>query len=239
MKIAISVSAKEKAKGAGSPYFKALVAAGARPEELVLLGPHDAARFRVEDYDGVLLAGGEDVDPTRYGEKKQYDTVKVDRNRDLFEFGLIDRARERGLPIFGICRGIQVINVKFDGTLFQDLEEQKSLKHRQQGGRSETTHRVLVTDSESQLAQSVTGSCPVNSLHHQAIDRVGRGLKVTARSSEDGIVEAVEAADGYPLAAVQWHPEEMVDRPDQRKIFERFLAQCRDRASRRAASTGS
>ncbi len=236
MKIALSVSAKEKAKGAASPYFKALVAAGARPEELVLLGPNDAARFRVEDYDGVLLAGGEDVDPARYGEKKKYDTVKVSRDRDNFEFALIDRARERGLPIFGICRGIQVINVKFGGTLFQDLEEQKSLKHRQEGGRSDATHSVVVTDPDSQLAKAFTGSRPVNSLHHQAIDREGRGLKVTARSSDDGLVEAVEAGDGYPLAAVQWHPEELVDRPEQRKIFEQFLAQCRDRAARRTAA---
>src|SRR6202040_1694895 len=116
--------------------------------------------------------------------------------------------------------------VKFGGTLYQDLQSDTDIGggHKQDTGRHESTHTVTLTEPASRLAEVFQGSCRVNSLHHQAIRRVGRGLKVTAYS-EDGLVEAVEAADNYPfLVAVQWHPEEMADRPEQRRIFEQFLA---------------
>ena len=111
------------------------------------------------------------------------------------------------------------------------------LEHRQTNlgkSRQEPTHTVLVTDTESSLGAIVPGACRVNSLHHQAVKRLGRGLKVTARS-EDGFVEAVESAEEYPfLMAVQWHPEEMVnDSAEQREIFVRFVEKCRERAARR------
>ena len=132
--------------------------------------------------------------------------------------------------------GTQMINVKFGGTLYQDLKSDYTdlqHDHRQSGTRSETTHGITVTDPDSHLARLLrTSSCRVNSLHHQAIKRLGRGLKVTARS-EDGLVEAVEAS-GYPfLIAVQWHPEEIADRPEEFRIFEQFAAKCREHAERR------
>jgi putative glutamine amidotransferase len=96
---------------------------------------------------------------------------------------------------------------------------------------------VTLTDPDSRLAGVFQGACWVNSLHHQAIKRLGHGLKVTAHS-EDGLVEAVEAADDYPfLMAVQWHPEEIADHPEQRKIFELFVAKCREAAARRKAAS--
>jgi putative glutamine amidotransferase len=129
-----------------------------------------------------------------------------------------------------------MINVKFGGTLYQDLNSEAPVEHEhmQSAPRPEPTHAVTLTDPESRLAETFKGSCRVNSLHRQAIKRLGRGLKVTAHS-EDGLVEAVESADAYPfLIAVQWHPEEMVDQPEPRKLFEKFVAKCRELAAQRS-----
>lgn len=241
MKIALSVSEKEKGKAASSPYFKALVAAGAQPSELALVSASDAPLALADEYDGILFAGGEDVDPTLYDESVIHPTVRVDRARDVFEMKLLDRALDRRLPILGICRGIQVINVKYGGSLYQDVKAEREITadHKQAGKRSETTHRITVSEPESILARAVQGSCRVNSLHHQAIKRVGRGLKVTAYS-EDGLVEAVEAAVPYPfLVAVQWHPEEIADLPEQRQILEKFLESCRKRADGRTSESSA
>ncbi len=241
MKIAISVSEKEKAKGNESLYFRALVAAGARPDELELVTTADARRLRAEDFDGAVFAGGEDVDPSFYEEATKYPNVKVDHARDKFELTLLDRSLNLRLPILGICRGTQMINVKFGGALYQDLKSdlRGDIEHKQAAPRNETTHSVALTDPGSMLATAFRGSCRVNSLHHQAIKRVGRGLRITAYS-EDGLVEAVEAADDYPfLVAVQWHPEEMANQAEQRKIFELFLSACREAAARRRARVSS
>jgi len=235
MRIALSVSQKEKARGNESPYFLALVACGARPEEVEIVSAADPRDVKAKLYDGILFAGGEDVDPALYGEQTKYASVHVSRARDDFELTLLETALSRRLPILGICRGIQMINVKFGGTLYQDLKADTAVEreHRQPGRRGDLTHMVTLTDPESKLSRAFQGSCRVNSMHHQAIKRLGRGLKVTAHS-EDGLVEAVEAADDYPfLLAVQWHPEEIVDHPEQRRIFELFIAKCRERALHR------
>jgi putative glutamine amidotransferase len=240
MKIAISVSEKEKARGQKSPYFQAMLQAGARAEELELVAASDSKLVGKVGFDGVLFTGGEDVDPAFYDETPVSPTVKVNHTRDEFELRLLERALEARCPILGICRGAQMINVGFGGSLYQDLKsappppesEAPILQHKQDGSRSDATHSVTVTEPGSSLGAAITGNCRVNSLHHQAIKRLGRRLKVTAHA-EDGLVEAVESADDYPfLLAVQWHPEEMTDRPEQRKIFEEFVAKCREAATK-------
>lgn len=238
MKIAISVSSKEMQKGRQSPYFRALVEAGAKPEELQLVTPMDSSGLHSEVLTGLLLTGGEDVDPALYSETRKYDSVKANRARDDYEIGLLNRALRLSLPVLGICRGAQLVSVKFGGALYQDLEQDWTpetedspvIHHRQSGSRSEATHDVLVTDAESRLAQTLPGKCRVNSLHHQGIKSVGHGLRATAHA-EDGLVEAVELADEERyLVAVQWHPEELIDVPEHRKLFQQFLAECRQRA---------
>jgi putative glutamine amidotransferase len=240
MKIAISVSDKEKAKGAESAYYRALLAAGAKPEELEMVSPSQVSLHSFKDYTGVLFTGGNDIDPKHYEEAIKYpDLVEIDAERDAFEFELFDRAHRHGLPILGICRGLQMINVRFGGTLYQNLNQDLNAEmpgfgnHLQSTPRAEPSHTVTLTDPDSRLGETFGGSCAVNSLHRQAIKRLGRGLKVTAHS-EDGLVEAVESADTYPfLVAVQWHPEEMMERPEPRKLFERFLGKCRELAAQR------
>jgi putative glutamine amidotransferase len=238
MKIAISVSDKEKAKGKDSSYFRAMLVAGASADELVTAG---SPEHRAEDFDGIVLSGGEDVDPELYEQEKRYENVKVNRRRDDFELKLLDDAQASALPVFGICRGLQLINVKFGGTLHQDLKNDTEVEfeHRQKEGRDELTHIVTVSDSDSRLGAVLQGHCNVNSFHHQAIERVGRGLKVTARS-EDDIVEAVEAADNsHYLVAVQWHPEEIAELPEQKRILQQFIEQCRKRAQQKGQSASA
>lgn len=239
MKIAISVSEKENAKGTESPYFKAMIAGGSQPEEIQMVTATSKVLVSSEDLDGILFTGGEDVDPDLYGEEIKHPNVKVNRVRDDFEIALLDRGLGLRLPILAICRGIQAVNVRFGGTLYQDLKKDTALErdHKQQGDRSRPTHSVTVTDPDSLLRGIFAGICQVNSLHHQAVRRLGRGLKVTAHS-EDGLVEAVELADEYPFfLAVQWHPEEMFNEySEQRKIFELFVGRCRERAGSSAAS---
>src|SRR2546428_12257728 len=122
MKIAISVSEKEKARGNDSPYYKALRDSGAAPEELELISAADSSRVRAGEYDGIVLGGGEDVDPALYGEQPKYHSIQVNSSRDNFERALIDHTRDSGVPVLGICRGVQVINVKYGGAPFPGVE---------------------------------------------------------------------------------------------------------------------
>lgn len=236
MKIVLSVSGKEKAKGGESAYYKALLSAGAQPDEIEVVAGVDATKMRDESFDGILFTSGEDVDPAFYGEPIKFESVHADRSRDEFEFDLLEKGLKRRLPILGICRGIQMINVKFGGTLYQDLKGEKELDHKQAGSRRTTTHSVTVTEPDSLLRRLIPASCRVNSLHHQAIKRLGHGLKATAHS-DDGLYEAVELAEDYPFfLVVQWHPEELVgEHPEQLKIFQEFIAGCRERKARESS----
>ncbi|MBX5436489.1 MAG: gamma-glutamyl-gamma-aminobutyrate hydrolase family protein [Alicyclobacillaceae bacterium] len=160
---------------------------------------------------GLLLSGGDDVDPAWYGEQPQLGLGEVNPERDELELRLIAEVVARGKPILGICRGIQVLNVAFGGTLYQDLPRQwkGTIQHSQRARRDHLSHTIRIQPG-SRLQQLLGGEATLrcNSFHHQAIRTVGREL-VPVAWDEDGLVEAVEHPD-YPfLVGVQWHPENL------------------------------
>jgi putative glutamine amidotransferase len=200
------------------PYRRAVEAAGAEPVELPPGTP------ALPDVDGLLLPGGWDLDPSFYGEAKDDKVGPVDRELDETELKLFRQARKAEIPVLGICRGQQVINVAMGGSLLQHLEDHDVRAH----GRSHLAHTIEV-DPGSELGLAAgEHKIRVNSLHHQAIGRLAPGLHQTAKG-EDGTVEGVESDDGL-IVAVQCHPEELTtDLPWARRLFERFVARARGR----------
>ncbi|TMD25783.1 MAG: gamma-glutamyl-gamma-aminobutyrate hydrolase family protein [Chloroflexi bacterium] len=200
------------------PYRKAVQAAGAVPVDLPV------GTRELPDVDGLLLPGGWDVDPALYGEDPDPNLGPVDRELDDTELRLFSQAHDKGLPVMGICRGQQVINVAMGGSLRQHLEGHEV----RQFGRNHLAHTIDV-DPRSELGRAAGDHrIRVNSLHHQAIDKLGAGLVQTA-SGDDGTVEAVETTDGL-IVAVQCHPEELTtDLPWARRLFERFVERARSR----------
>ncbi len=160
--------------------------------------------------DGLVLTGGEDIDPAIYNQPRHPRLGDVDRARDEFEIALFRDAQSRGMPVLAICRGIQLVNVALGGTLWQDIasEVPGALNHNPGTARDARTHPVDITPG-SRLAQALGGTrFDVNSFHHQAIRDLAPGLTVTA-TAPDGIIEGAEGSDQDPwLLAVQWHPEE-------------------------------
>jgi putative glutamine amidotransferase len=199
-------------------YGRAVEAAGA---EAVYLPPGTGALAEV---DGLLLPGGWDVDPARYGEKADAKLGDIDPELDETEIRLFNEARRREIPVLGLCRGQQVINVAMGGSLIQHLEGHEVRAY----GRRHLAHTVEV-DPASELGRAAEGQpIRVNSLHHQAVRSVAPGLRQTA-IGDDGTIEGLETADGL-IVAVQCHPEELTgDLPWASKLFERFVARARAR----------
>lgn len=194
----------------------------------------DPLKDLLERIDGLLLTGGVDVNPILYGEEPHPKLGRIDPLRDEFELDLIRRALECGMPVLGICRGIQVLNIVAGGENYQDiasLEIPNPIKHMQNGPRWSYSHTVEM--EEGSRLQVLLGQRRVfvNSFHHQAIKSVAPGFRVSARAG-DGIIEAIEMVgpegDDHFVMGVQWHPETMYRR-DQgaAAIFEGFVEACR------------
>lgn len=179
----------------------------------------------LDKLDGLMLSGGEDIDPSWYNEEKSEHLGGVNAKRDDFELMLFKKATDRNIPILGVCRGQQMINVAMGGTLYQDLPTEKpsDIKH---SVPDETAHTVRI-EAGSLLAQIVgTTELGVNSHHHQAVETLAPGLKATAWSP-DGVIEAVDAYPVRQIMAVQFHPElnSAAGDPVQLKIFQHFVGQ--------------
>jgi len=239
MKIVLAIDPAQPSRA----YVGALVAAGARPDEVEVVQPGDPLP---REFDGLLVAGGADVDPSRYGETRLNDTVETDPERDLLDFELLERAERIGAPVFGICRGLQVVNVARGGTLWQDLPAQRprgvphSFPRRDGHDPARPAHALRVARRGGRVlplaaALASVDGLDVNSRHHQAVKDLAPGL-VPLAASPDDLVEAF-AREGEPfLAAVQWHPENLVDREDQKALFVAFLDAARARAAQPATS---
>lgn len=191
-----------------SVYAAGVIEAGGVPVHLALDADPDAV---ADHLDGLVLSGGADLDPAMYGQQPTADLLGPEPERDTYEAAILAVARQRSLPVLAICRGLQLVNVAAGGSLVQDVPPHS---------RFDVAPATLVHDIDivegSTLNRIYGPTRQVNSLHHQAVDRVGRGYCVTARSP-DGTVEGLESDDGT-VVAVQWHPEMMVGR-DRDPLF--------------------
>ena len=213
-------------------YEAAALAAGLTPVRLIPShSPH------LSDVDGLMLTGGTDVNPSLYGQEAGPDTSAPDDERDAMELELLREALTKDMPVLAICRGMQLLNVAQGGTLHQHLLSADVHVQRptdQLPGQHGAVHDVVVAQG-SKLATIIgAGKHDVNSRHHQAVDRLGSDITVTALSI-DGVVEGVEIPDRSFAVAVQWHPEDRIGVSESdRKLFASFADALRARLSKKA-----
>jgi putative glutamine amidotransferase len=212
-------------------YVESVRRAGGEPRVLDPL-KDEPARLLGEIH-GLLMTGGVDIDPARYGEARHERVTAVEPDRDAFEFALLLAAREARLPVFGICRGLQVMNVALGGSLVQDIEAEMTgiLTHTVPAPPCAIAHEVWVSKGsrlwtllQEQMVDADT--CSVNSRHHQAIRRLAPGFDVTA-TAPDGVIEAIECPNSTFCLGVQWHPENFWRTGEFRPLFEGFIEACR------------
>ena len=203
--------------GVGSEYADAVYAAGAIPYVLPATTNAASIPALLDRVDMVLFCGGEDFEPSRYGETNHPNLGKVNLRRDAWEFALSDEAIRRRLPLLGVCRGCQFLNIRFGGTLWQDLPSEKdgAKVHRIKG-----EHEITVKSGTCLSKLVGAASTSVNSRHHQAVKDLAKGFRISA-VSPDGVVEAIEGTD-YPALGVQFHPESLFARSGRREFLPLF-----------------
>ena len=207
-------------------YIKAVEEAGGIP----LIIPNGLKEETIEEIgeklDGFIFSGGGDVDPSLYGKQSDDSVGGVSFKRDDTEYKLLQHVLyHTKKPVFGICRGIQILNVAMGGTLIVDLQRAGKKKHSlTEKRREELTHEIVVKEN-TRLKQILKEERRVNSFHHQALDQVAEGLIVTAYSAADHVIEAVEAPGDRYILGVQWHPEELIAHEGHLALFKEFVRQ--------------
>lgn len=192
---------------------------GAQP---VRLTPHNAAL--ATHFDAIIIGGGDDVDPMLYSEKPA-ERAQINAERDVFEVGIIQQALAAKVPLLGICRGAQLINVVKGGTLHLTIRHWR----KKTSNRSTILPRKTALIEKGSLLEGILECqrCSINSLHHQAVDQMGEGLRVAAYDL-DGFVQAIESTISHYIVGTQWHPEYLPYLKTQRKIFQRLISAATD-----------
>ena len=209
-------------------YVEAVKLAGGIPILIPATTDRDIIKEQVDLIDGLIITGGYDIDPDRYGEEPHPLLSIISNERDEFEFTLLEMATKAKIPYLGICRGHQLLNVANGGTLYQDLSEFDScnINHVQKGDPHKGYHKINITE-DSNLFNVFGKEYRVNSFHHQGIKKVADGFKITAKSL-DGTIEAIEKIDENTfLLGVQWHPEIMAASDSKTlDLFKYFISKC-------------
>ncbi len=191
----------------------------------------DKAADLIHAADGLLLTGGNDVDPANYGEPPHSAYTASEPGRDAYEIELVNRALDANIPVFAICRGVQLLNVARGGTLVQDIRDQVDggMNHMVSDPPMATAHDVWITTGtliDRLMRDRIEGdTCPVNSRHHQAVKASGEGLIVTS-TAPDGVIESIEDPTKRFCVGVQWHPENFYRTGEFRSLFEGFVKAC-------------
>jgi len=205
------------------PYHRALLAAGALPVLLPVVEDRATLSQYLDRLDGLVFTGGLDVPPDSYGQPKHPRTEECHPSRWANDRLLAQLVLERPMPVLAICMGVHLLNVVYGGTLIQHLETE--VQHAPKDPGNDSLHSIVL-EEDSRLFQILGATeVEVNSAHHQAVGKLAPGLRVVARAA-DGIVEAVEMTDRAFFLGVQWHPERIFERPEQRRLFEAFVNAC-------------
>ena len=212
-----------------SDYVDAVVKAGGIPVLIPIYQNAEVTRAVVDRLDGILISGGNDVDPRRFGVRAKSYCGSICEERDEQELELVRYVlKETKLPILGICRGIQVMNIAMGGTVYQDLEKEGGFEMHsaEMYPRTAVVHEVSLVEGSRIHRIYESSVVGVNSYHHQAVKDLGIGFAAVGSAAEDGVIEAMELLGERFVVGVQWHPEMMVDSEVQPKIFKAFVEAC-------------
>lgn len=212
-------------------YVKAVELAGGAPLIIPVVNEIESIHPVLNNLDGIIFSGGSDIDPQCYGELLHYNSQGIDPVRDAHEIKLAKKVlHEMGIPIMGICRGMQLLNVICGGTLYQDLGQQRkkdSLHSMEMYPKYFPAHDVILKDQSFLKSIFQKSTIRVNSLHHQGIKAIGQGFNVSG-STPDGLIEGIELSGDRCVIGMQFHPEMMIDNdPEYLKIFEAFIKKCK------------